>query len=57
MKIATMFIAFGLLAGVIQRIINTLVGIETPGGSLKAILWEFPTYTLGVLVGHYVLQP
>jgi hypothetical protein len=56
MKIAMIFIVFGLLAGVIQRIINTLVGIETLGG-LKAIVWEFPTYTLGVLIGHYVLKP
>jgi hypothetical protein len=56
MKSAMIFIVFGLLAGVIQRIINTLVGLETPGG-LKAIVWEFPTYTLGVLVGYYVLKP
>ena len=56
MKSAMIFIVFGLLAGVIQRIINTLAGIETLGG-LKAIVWEFPTYTLGVLVGYYVLKP
>ena len=30
MKIAMIFIAFGLLAGVIQRIINTLVGLDGP---------------------------
>jgi hypothetical protein len=56
MKSALIFIVFGLIAGVIQRIINTLVGLETLGG-LKAIVWEFPTYTLGVLVGYYVLKP
>lgn len=56
MKSAMIFIVLGLLAGVIQRIIYTLVGIETPGG-LKAVVWDFPTYTLGVLVGHYVLKP
>ena len=56
MKSAMIFILFGLLAGVIQRIINTLVGMENPGG-LKGIVWDFPTYTLGVLIGYYVLKP
>jgi hypothetical protein len=56
MKSALIFIVFGLIARVIQRIINTLVGLETLGG-LKAIVWEFPTYTLGVRVGYYVLKP
>jgi hypothetical protein len=56
MKSAMIFIVFGLLAGVIQRIINTLVGMESPAG-LKGVVWDFPTYTLGVLVGYYVLKP
>jgi|HubBroStandDraft_5_1064220.scaffolds.fasta_scaffold867639_2 hypothetical protein len=55
MKSATIFIAFGLLAGIIQGIINTLAGLETFKG-LKGILYNFPTYALGVLVGYYVLM-
>jgi len=46
MKSATIFIAFGLLAGIIQRIINTLAGLETSKG-LKGILYNFPAYALG----------
>jgi hypothetical protein len=55
MKSATIFIAFGLLAGIIQRIINILAGLETSKG-LKGILHNFPTYALGVLVGYYVFE-
>jgi hypothetical protein len=55
MKSATIFIAFGLLAGMIQQIINTLAGIEAPKG-LKGIVYNLPTYALGVLVGYYVLR-
>jgi rhamnogalacturonyl hydrolase YesR len=46
MKSATIFIAFGLLAGIIQRVINTLAGLETSKG-LKGILYNFPAYALG----------
>ena len=55
MKSAAVFIAFGVLAGIIQGIIYTLVGIETPKG-LKGIVYVLPTYALGVLVGYYVLR-
>ena len=55
MKSVTIFIAFGLLAGIIQGIIYSLVGIETPKG-LRGIVYVFPTYALGVLVGYYVLR-
>jgi hypothetical protein len=55
MKSATIFIAFGLFAGMLQGIINTLAGIETSKG-LKGIVYNFPTYALGVLVGYYVLR-
>ena len=55
MKSAIMFVAFGLLAGIIQGIISTLVGIEIPKG-LKGIVYVLPTYTLGVLVGYFVLR-
>jgi hypothetical protein len=55
MKSATIFLAFGLLAGIIQGIIYTLVGIETPRG-LKGVAYVLPTYALGVLVGYYVLR-
>jgi hypothetical protein len=55
MKSAAVFIAFGLLAGIIQGIIYTLVGIETPKG-LKGIVYVLPTYALGVLVGYYVIR-
>jgi len=54
-KSAAVFIAFGLLAGIIQGIINTLAGLETSKG-LKGILYNLPTYALGVLVGYYVLR-
>jgi hypothetical protein len=55
MKSVTIFIAFGLLAGIIQGIIYSLVGIETPKG-LRGIVYVLPTYALGVLVGYYVLR-
>lgn len=55
MKSVVVFTAFGLLAGIIQGIISTLVGIEIPRG-VKGILYVLPTYTLGVLVGYYILR-
>jgi hypothetical protein len=55
MKSVTVFIAFGLLVGIIQQVINTLVGIESPKG-LKGIVYDLPTYALGVLVGYYILR-